>query len=114
MYLIYSAGQQSITKTPMNLLDRLNGIYSAKSEVPINWLVAARRDALDLFPHFLRRSLLKRSTNRGGWNSKGALDAFSVGSIGAGRTATWDDELFFVIYRPLNGNMKAAQRFPWK
>lgn len=24
----------------MNLLDRLNGIYSAKSEVPINWLVA--------------------------------------------------------------------------
>lgn len=38
----------------MNLLDRLNGIYSAKSEVPINWLVAARRDALDLFPHFLR------------------------------------------------------------
>lgn len=24
----------------MNLLGRLNGIYSAKSEVPINWLVA--------------------------------------------------------------------------
>lgn len=50
MYLIYSAGQQSITKTPMNLPDRLNGIYSARSEVPINWLVASRRDALDLFP----------------------------------------------------------------
>lgn len=95
MYLIYSAGQQSITKTPMNLLDRLNGIYSAKSEVPINWLVAARRDALDLFPHFLRRSLLKRSTNRGGWNSKGALDAFSAGPKHWRRpTATWDDELF--------------------
>lgn len=49
-------------KTPMNLLDRLNGIYSAKSEMPINWLVVTRRDTLDLF--FLRRPLLKRSMRR--------------------------------------------------
>lgn len=56
MYLIYSAGQQSIMKMPMNLLDRLNGIYSAKSEVPINWLVAARRDTLDLFSCFRTRA----------------------------------------------------------
>lgn len=48
MYRIYSAGQQSIMKMPMNLLDRLNGIYSAKSEVPINWLVATLCDTLDL------------------------------------------------------------------
>lgn len=61
MYLIYSAGQKSIMKTPMNRLDRLNGIYSAKSEVPINWLVATRRDTLDLLPYFLQRALLKRS-----------------------------------------------------
>lgn len=53
--------RRSIMKTPMNLLDRLNGIYSAKSEVPINWLVAAQRDTLDLFLSFLRRALLKRS-----------------------------------------------------
>lgn len=86
MYLIYSAGQQSITKTPMNLLDRLNGIYSAKSEVPINWLVAARRDTLDLFLSFLPRALLQRSMrealNRGRarQNSKSVLDAVSVDS----------------------------------
>lgn len=48
MYHIYSAGQQSIMKMTMNLLDRLNGIYSAKSEVPTNWLVATLRDTLDL------------------------------------------------------------------
>ena len=33
----------------MNLLDRLNGIYSAKSEVQTNWLVATLRDTLDLY-----------------------------------------------------------------
>lgn len=49
MYRIYSAGQQSIMKMPMNLLDRLNGIYSAKSEVPTNWLAATLRDTLDLY-----------------------------------------------------------------
>lgn len=30
-------------KMLMNLLDRLNGIYSAKSEVPANWLPSPRR-----------------------------------------------------------------------
>lgn len=35
-------------KMPMNLLDRLNGIYSAKSEVPTNWLGATLCDTLDL------------------------------------------------------------------
>lgn len=49
-------------KTPMNLLDRLNGIYPSKSEVPINWLVVAGCDTLDLYPPFLRRALLERST----------------------------------------------------
>lgn len=49
MYRIYSAGQQSIMKMPMNLLDRLNGIYSAKSEVPTNWLAATLCDTLDLY-----------------------------------------------------------------
>lgn len=48
MYRIYSASQQSIMKMPMNLLDSLNGIYSAESEVPINRLVAALCDTLDL------------------------------------------------------------------
>lgn len=48
MYRIYSAGQQSIMKMAMNLPDRLNGIYSAKSEVPINCFVAALCDTLDL------------------------------------------------------------------
>lgn len=48
MYRVYSAGQQSIMKMPMNLLDRLNGIYSAKSEVQTNWLIATLRDTLDL------------------------------------------------------------------
>lgn len=48
MYLIYSAGQQSIMKMAMNLPDRLNGIYSAKSEVQINWLVSALCDTRDL------------------------------------------------------------------
>lgn len=48
IYRIYSAGQQSIMKMPMNLLDRLNGIYSAKSEVPTNWLGATLCDTLDL------------------------------------------------------------------
>lgn len=48
MYLIYSAGQQSIMKMAMNLPDRLNGIYSAKSEVQINWLVTALCDTRDL------------------------------------------------------------------
>lgn len=79
----------------MNLPDRLNGIYSARSEVPINWRVATRRDALDLFPHFLRGSLLKRSTNHGGRNSKGVLDVLSaVSKHWRRRTAAWDDELF--------------------
>lgn len=45
---MYKAGQQSIMKMPMNLLDRLNGIYSAKSEVATNWLVATPCDTLDL------------------------------------------------------------------
>lgn len=35
-------------KMAMNLPDRLNGIYSAKSEVQINWLVTVLRDTLDL------------------------------------------------------------------
>lgn len=48
MYCMYKAGQQSIMKMPMNLLDRLNGIYSAKSEVATNWLVATPCDTLDL------------------------------------------------------------------
>lgn len=48
MYRIYPAGQQSIMKMPMNLPDRLNGIYSAKSEVQTNWLVATLCDTLDL------------------------------------------------------------------
>lgn len=40
-------------ETPMNLLGRLNGIYSAKSGVPTNRRVAARRSTLDLFLCFL-------------------------------------------------------------